>query len=127
MQNNLYFAWYGQHFIIVADHWPYPAIPNEISAPQWVESKAMHKDIKKAYDTIIALQTIQQNQLIDTVPDDYLNALWDPDEGYNQSTFCTIIFYILDWYTLITNTILDENKLLFDQSMEIIKQLAVYI
>ena len=37
MQDNLYFACFGQHFVMLADPRPYPAIPNGTSAPQWVE------------------------------------------------------------------------------------------
>ena len=68
----------------------------------------MHKDTKKAYDTAIALQTILENQLIDTVTDDYFTKLWDPDEGYNQNVFWNIIFHIFVQYILIKNIMVNE-------------------
>ena len=40
-----------------------------------------------------------------------------PDKGYNQSTFQDIIFHTFAWYTLITITMVDDNKILFDQPM----------
>ena len=56
----------------------------------------MHKDTKKAYNTAVAMEAILQNQLISAVPDVYHAQLWDPDKGYNQSTFWNIIFHIFD-------------------------------
>ena len=53
--------------------------------------------------------------------------LWDPDEGSNQCTFPDIFFHIFDRFALITKTMVDDNKALFNQPMDINKPLIVYI
>ena len=83
MQDNLNYAHYGHHFIIPADPGPYLAFPNGTSAPWQAELKAKHKDVKKAYNTAIAMQTFLWNQLIETIPDGYPANFWEPDRGYN--------------------------------------------
>ena len=73
------------------------------------------------------MQKLLQNLLIDAIPDDYLTALWDLDKGYNQSTFHDIIFHIFDQFALITEAMVDDNKALFDQPVDVNKPLTVYI
>ena len=57
-----------------------------------------HTKMQKKLDTTIAMQTILGNQFIDAIPDDYFAKFWDPNKGYNQSTFKVIIFHIFDQY-----------------------------
>ena len=47
MQDNLYFACYGHHFIIPTNPGLYQAIPNETYASCWAELEVTHKDLKK--------------------------------------------------------------------------------
>ena len=73
------------------------------------------------------MKMLLQNLLIDVNPNNYLAECLDPDKGYNQSTFCDVAFNIFDCFALITKTMVDDNKALFDQPMDISKPLVVYI
>ena len=67
------------------------------------------------------MQTVLHNQLINAISDDYLAKLWDTGKGYNRSTFWDIIFHIFNWHALITNTMVDNDKFLFNHPMDINK------
>ena len=90
MQDELHSTCYGHHFIIPHNPGPYSDIPAGTTAVHQAEHKAQHKNEKKAHDTALTIQMLLQNFLINAIPDDYLAELWDPDQGYNQSTFCNI-------------------------------------
>ena len=113
MQDELYSACYGHHFIIPCDPWPYLDVQVGTTAVCQAELKAQHKNLEKAHDTALAIQMLLQNHLIDMIPNYYLAELCDPDKGYNQHTFCDIIFYIFDQFALITQTMVDDNKALW--------------
>ena len=72
------------------------------------------------------MQTLLHNLLIDAIPNNHLTKLWDPYNGYHQSTFQDVIFHIFNALSSLPKPWLMKTKL-FDKPIEVNKLLTKYI
>ena len=93
-----------------------PVIPNRTSALKQEELEATNKDTQDANDTAIVMQTILQNQLINTVPDYYLAKLGTPMKDTTRALSVILSFtFLINTLSSLTPWLMKTSSSLTNQ------------
>jgi hypothetical protein len=104
-----YLAISGIAFAVPIHPGPAPIHPNNATGPVITEINRQYTADLKEFNVYLAVEANLKKQLIQAVPDTYINELKDELLGYANATTLTLITHLFDTYGTVTADDLNKN------------------